>query len=278
MRIHSTERFFEARCALFYVSHLSVNYCIFFQFSFLYFFSIQVLKDKQNVPSDIHSRNHQKVYVLLSWHKDMYLAVTQIKLPKISKLHTLIEFIVSSWDMQQKCTTYNILHEINYTIDSESIDPDPLFGHVSKNRVNKVLKSHSKQQMHTRMQNGICWCSAVAQARKQVVQFATHYRAHLWADLWLKRKRSLIFWSFPRWLVALQEGFDFWFSVLWSLVGCLKITLKYLVSIFMPEITFIFESAILVFSNPFSIYSLWLISKLRKAPFDCFWCVEVQHT
>ena len=52
--------FFEARCALFYVSHLSVNYCIFFQFSFLYFFSIQVLKDKQNVPSDIHSRNHQK--------------------------------------------------------------------------------------------------------------------------------------------------------------------------------------------------------------------------
>ena len=116
--------------------------------------------------------------------------------------------------MQQKCTTYNILHEINYTIDSESIDPDPLFGHVSKNRVNKVLKSHSKQQMHTRMQNGICWCSAVTQARKQVVQFATHYRAHLWADLWLKRKRSLIFWSFPRWLVALQEGFDFWFSVL----------------------------------------------------------------
>ena len=126
----------------------------------------------------------------------MYLAVTQIKLPKISKLHTLIEFIVSSWDMQQKCTTYNILHEINYTIDSESIDPDPLFGHVSKNRVNKVLKSHSKQQMHTRMQNGICWCSAVAQARKQVVQFATHYRAHLWADLWLKRKRSLIFGLF----------------------------------------------------------------------------------
>ena len=55
---------------------------------------------------------------------------------------------------------------------------------------------------------------AASPARKQVVQFATHYRAHLWADLWLKRKRSLIFWSFPRWLVALQEGFDYKFSVL----------------------------------------------------------------
>ena len=38
---------------------------------------------------------------------------------------------------------------------------------------------------------------AASPARKQVVQFATHYRAHLWADLWLKRKRSLIFGSFP---------------------------------------------------------------------------------
>ena len=55
---------------------------------------------------------------------------------------------------------------------------------------------------------------AASPAREQVVQFATHYRAHLWADLWLKRKRSLIFWSFPRWLVALQEGFDYKFSVL----------------------------------------------------------------
>ena len=30
--------FFEARCALFYVSHLSVNYCIFFPVQFLVFF------------------------------------------------------------------------------------------------------------------------------------------------------------------------------------------------------------------------------------------------
>ena len=217
MRIHSTERFFWGSLCTFLCFPPLRKLLYFFQFSFLYFFSIQA-----KCSFWYTFKKSSKVYVLLSWQKDMYLAVTQIKLPKISKLHALIEFIVSSWDMQQKCTTYNILHEINYTIDSESIDPDPLFGHVSKNRVNKVLKSHSKQQMHTRMQNGICWCSAVAQARKQVVQFATHYRAHLWADLWLKRKRSLIFWSFPRWLVALQEGFDFWFSVLWSLVWCLN--------------------------------------------------------
>ena len=63
------------------------------------------------------------------------------------------------------CTLPTKLHKINYTIDSESIDPDPLSGHVSKNRVNKVLKSHSKQQMHTRMQNGICWCSSSASSK-----------------------------------------------------------------------------------------------------------------
>ena len=76
------------------------------------------------------------------------------------------------------------------------------------------------------------------------------------------------------------------FLVFSSVVGCIARRIRFLVQCPLkfswmfenyPKISRInfhaknhinFQSVFLVFSNPFSIYFLWLIGKLRKAPFD----------
>ena len=77
-----SSQYFLVNCALFMFPTSPKKFCIFPVQLLVFFPSLfKCFRKKKNVPPDIHSRNHQLVYVLLSRQKkNMYLAVTQIKI------------------------------------------------------------------------------------------------------------------------------------------------------------------------------------------------------